>query len=187
MKRVGVFIDGLNVRFRLRECRWCEFYDVAHLARCLVGPRSLVATMYYHPHPNREQLGSERYGMERAYLDRVQKDGDVVIPSGAYMTKRERWVDGKKVEIWIEKQTDILLASDLVYMAAIREIDTAIVASADADIVPGIRRCRDLGVPVELLRFRGAIPRLYELERAASSFRRARPAYFQPYADASWT
>ena len=88
---------------------------------------------------------------------------------------------GKDVIVWTEKQNDVLLATDLVYMAATAQMEVAVVVSADADIVPGIRRCRDLGVPVELLRFRGALPRLYELEKAADSFRRARPAYFRPY------
>lgn len=181
MKRVAVFIDGLNVRFRLRECVWCEYYDVGYLAKQLAGPRTLIVALYYHPKPNWEQLGSDRYARERAYLDRIEKDKGVIVPAGAYMAKRERWVDDKKAEIWIEKQTDVLLASDLVYMAAKDEMDTAIVASADADIVPAIRRCRDLGVPVELLRFRGALPRLYELEAVASTLRRARPSYFRPY------
>ena len=66
-------------------------------------------------------------------------------------------------------------------MAATDQMDVALVASADADIVPAIRRCRDLNVAVELLRFRGGIPRLYELEKASTSLRRARPAYFQAY------
>ena len=181
MRRVAVFIDGLNVRFRLQECRWCEFYDVAHLARQLAGPRQLIAVLFYHPQPSREQLGERKYADERAYLGRIRRQEGVTAPSGAYMAKRERWVDGKKVQIWQEKQTDVLLASDLLYMAAKGMMDVTVVASADADIVPAIRRCGDLGVPVELLRFRGAMPRLYELEQVATRFLRARPAYFRPY------
>ena len=190
MKKVGVFIDGLNVRKRLLECRWEEFFDVQFLAEQLTGPRKLVSALYYHPAPNAEHLGRERYSFERAYLERVAKGESVTVPSGAYMAKRTRecygkpaptLCNGKQVVYWIEKQTDVLLASDLVYMAAVDAIDVAIVASADADIVPAIRRCRELGVPVELLRFRAALPRLYELEQVATSLRRARPANFQPY------
>lgn len=187
MKRVSVFIDGLNVRNRLQECRWEEFFDVGFMARQLAGPRHLVDALYYHPQPNHEQLGPTRYANERAYLERVRKD--VLAPSGAYMAKRMRHCDGKiapvcdgkEIVVWTEKLTDVLLASDLVYMAATDQIDIAIVASADADIVPAIRRCRDLDVPVELLRFRGARPRLYELEKAVTGFLRARPSYFRPY------
>lgn len=97
------------------------------------------------------------------------------------MAKRERWGGGQRVEYWVEKQTDVLLASDLVYMAAKKMMDVAVVASADADIVPAIRRCTELGVPVELLRFRCAKPRLYELEKVSTVLRRARPVYFRPY------
>ena len=190
MKKVGIFIDGLNVRNRLNECGWEEFFDVRFLAEQLTGPRELVSALYYHPAPNAEQLGKERYSFERAYLERVAKGESVSVPPGAYMAKRTRecygkqaptLCSGKEIVYWTEKQTDVLLASDLVYMAAVNAIDVAVVASADADIVPAIRRCRQLDVSVELLRFRAALPRLYGLEQVATSFRRARPAYFRPY------
>lgn len=84
MTSVGIFIDGLNVRFRLRECGWCEFYDVGYLVNQLVGPRQLEAAFYFHPQPNQEHLGPDRYAQERAYLTRVQKDGIVAVPEGAY-------------------------------------------------------------------------------------------------------
>lgn len=181
MTRVGVFIDGLNVRFRLKECGWCEFYDVGYLVRQLVGPRQLEAAFYFHPQPNQEHLGQARYGQERAYLSRVQKDDVVAVPEGAYMAKRERQIEDKRLDYWIEKQTDVLLATHMVYYAATGLIEVAVVVSADADIAPAMRWCRDLEVPVELVRFRGSIPRLYELERYATHFRRARPAFFRPY------
>lgn len=152
------------------------------LARELAGPRQLVGAYYYHPAPNREHIGPKRYAQERSYLQRVANDEGVAVPAGAYMAKRTRQCDGgKQVDVWIEKLTDVLLATDLVYMAAKDVMDVAIVASADADIVPAIKRCRGLGPTVELLRFRGAVPRIYELEQVASSFRRARPAQFRPY------
>jgi uncharacterized LabA/DUF88 family protein len=180
-KSVAVFIDGLNVRFRLKECGWQELYDVGHLAESLCGRRKLVGIFFYHPPPNREQLGASRYALERAYLERIRKDIGVVIPRGSYMAKRAQTRQGLTATFWVEKQTDVLLASDLVYFAAKGLMDAAVVVSADADIVPAIRRCRELGVSVELLRFRGAVPRLYALEKVSTSLRRARPGYFRPY------
>ena len=177
MKRVGVFIDELNVRFRLRECRWTELYDVGHFARSLAGPRDLVSVTFCHPPPVREQLGDRRYATERSYLETVRKDPAVTVPEGPYMTKRTR--DG--VTIWLEKQTDVLLASEMLHQSATKVIDVAILATADADLVPAMRRANDLGVKVELLRFRGAVPRIFELDRVASSTLRARPSSFVPY------
>lgn len=176
-KRVSLFIDGLNTRFRLRECHWTELYDVGHLARSLAGPRELVSAIFCHPPPVREQLGERRYSIERAYFDAVGRDAAVICPRGPYMTRRTR--DG--VSIWLEKQTDVLLASEMLHQAATQSIDVAIIATADADLVPAIRRTTDLGIKVELLRFRGAVPRIYELDRIASVGLRARPAYFRPY------
>lgn len=114
-------------------------------------------------------------------MQRIQADPAVIIPTGAYMARREKWINGQRFTIWQEKQTDVLLSSDLVYLAAKGVMDVAIVASADADICPAMRRSIDLGVPVEILRFRGGIPRLYELEKLASSVLRARPRYLVPY------
>ena len=182
MKRVIIFIDGLNVRFRLRTNGWPEYYDVGYLARQLAGPRQLVHAGFYHPQPNLEQLGAAQYAMDRSYLESVRKDSTTIVPEGAYMAKREKWIDGKKAEVWVEQQTDVLLASDLVYMAASNMMDTAVLATADGDIIPAVRRCTELGVPVELLRFRGFHqPRLFGLEKVVAGFHRARPAYFQPY------
>jgi uncharacterized LabA/DUF88 family protein len=82
--------------------------------------------------------------------------------------------------VWTEKQTDVLLATELVCMAATRLMDRAVVATADADLAPAIRRCVDLGIPVEILRFRGK-PRVWELESLAATLIRARPAFFRPY------
>ena len=93
------------------------------------------------------------------------------------MAKREK----RGVSFWLEKQTDVLLASGMLYAAATKRIDVAILATADADLVPAIRRCLDLGVKVELLRFKGAVPKIYELDRTASACLRARPAHFRPY------
>jgi uncharacterized LabA/DUF88 family protein len=176
-KRVALFVDGLNVRFRLRECHWTELYDVGHLARSLAGPRQLVTATFCHPPPVRAQLGDRRYATERAYLQAVAKDQSVIIPRGPYMTRRVR----EGVTIWLEKQTDVLIASEMLHQAATGAIDVAIIATADADLVPAIRRTIDLGVKVELLRFRGSVPRIFELDRVASVCLRARPAHFRPY------
>ncbi len=182
MKRVIVFIDGLNVRFRLRTNGWTEYYDVGHLAKKLVGPRKLIHAGFYHPQPNLEQLGAAQYAMDRSYLESVRKDDTTIVPEGAYMANREKWVDGQKVEVWVEQQTDVLLASDLVYMAAKDMMDVAVLATADGDIIPAVRRCMELGVPVELLRFRGLHqPWLVGLQKVVAGFQRARPAYFEPY------
>jgi uncharacterized LabA/DUF88 family protein len=171
LKRVTVFIDGLNVRHRLRERGWPDMYDVAHLGDQLAGPRDLVEVRFYHPAPNAQQLGASRYAAERAYLEYVGKCQKVVSPPGAYMTWQGRWV---------EKQTDVLLSADLVYLAAKGAMDIAILATADADICPAVQRAIDFGVPVELMRFKGNRPRIFQLESLSATIHRARPRFFRP-------
>jgi len=175
--RVAVFIDGLNVKHRLRDRGWCEDYDIGYLASHLIGPRQLVGIYFFHPQPNQEHLGPERYAAERGYLDRVMRDDAITAPSGAYMIKRFTPTGSY---VWTEKQTDVLLATELVYMAARGLMDRAVVATADADLVPAVRRSVELGIPVEVLRFRGQT-RIRELESLAVTLIRARPAFFRPY------
>ena len=157
MKKVGVFIDGLNVRNRLRECLWEEFFDVRFLAEQLGWPPRTGVCFVLPSCPERREIRQGELQFRARVLGARRKGESVAVPSGAYMAKRTRecygkpaptLCSGKQVVYWTEKQTDVLLASDLVYMAAVDAIDVAIVASADADIVPAIRRCRDLGVSV---------------------------------------
>ena len=169
--RVMVFIDGMNARCRLEECKWVEDYDVLHLARRLAGGRTLSGIFYYIPTPNREQLGDKEYGKTRRYIDALEKQPLVKVKKG-YMVDRNG--------VWEEKMVDVLIASDMVFSAARNEYDTAILITADNDLVPAIQRVKNLNHKVELIVFTKAKPKVGNLIKASSINRRARESYFKP-------
>ena len=171
-----VFIDGMNVRCRLEECRWVNDFDVLHLAQRLAGQRTLCGVFYYIPNPNRIQLGNEQFSKARRYIDAVDKQPMVKVKKG-YMVKR----DG----IWEEKMVDVLLASDLLFFAARNEYDTAILITADNDLVPAIQRVKNLNHKVELIVFTRAKPKVGNLIKASSIHRNARVSYFRSIFDST--
>lgn len=169
--KVMVFIDGMNARCRLEECGWIENFDVLYLARRLVGSRTLSAVFYYVPTPNRRQLGAEGYSKARRYIDAVERQPLVIVKKG-YMVDRNG--------VWEEKMVDVLIASDMVFFAARNGYDTAIVVTADNDLVPAIQRVKNLNRKVELLVFSKAKPKIGNLREASSINRNARRSYFKP-------
>ena len=169
--RVMVFIDGMNARCRLEECKWVEDYDVLHLAQRLAGGRTLYGTFYYITTPNRKQLGDDGYSRARRYIDAVEKQSMVEVKKG-YMVDRNG--------VWEEKMVDVLIASDMIFFAARNEYDTAILVTADNDLVPAIQRVKNLNHKVELLVFTGAKPKIGNLLKASSIHRGARASYFKP-------
>ena len=162
--RVMVFIDGMNARCRLEECKWVEDYDVLHLARRLAGGRTLFGIFYYITTPNRKQLGDEGYSRARRYIDAIEKQSMVEVKKG-YMVDRNG--------VWEEKMIDV-------FFAARNEYDTAILVTADNDLVPAIQRVRNLNHKVELIVFTKATPKIGNLLKASSIHREARESYFKP-------
>ncbi len=82
--------------------------------------------------------------------------------------------------IWEEKMVDVLLASDMVFFAAKNKYNTAILITADNDLVPAIQRVKNLNHKVELLVFTKAKPKVGNLLKASSIHRKARESHFKP-------
>ncbi len=80
--------------------------------------------------------------------------------------------------IWEEKMVDVLIASDMVFYAAKGEYDTAILVTADNDLVPAIQRVKNINHRVELLVFTKAKPKVGNLIKASSINREARISHF---------
>jgi len=170
IRKVMIFIDGMNARCRLEECKWVEDFDVLHLAQRLAGNRALSGVFYYISTPNRKQLGDKNYSRARRYIDAVEKQSEVEVKKG-YMVTRNG--------VWEEKMVDVLIASDMIFYAAKGKFDTAILVTADNDLVPAIQRVKNLSRKVELVVFKKAKPVVGNLIEASSIQRNARESYFK--------
>ncbi len=169
--RVAVFIDGLNIRNRLRESGWPEFVDIQYLANRLTGNRKLVGCYLAVGSPNKRQLGQTRYWKELQYYQRIEKQPSVTVDYG-YMVKR-----GSK---WTEKKIDVFIATRMVAMACSNQIDAVILVTADGDLVPAVETVVSLGKKVETIVFTRSNAYVGNLIRVSTSQRNARPSHFIP-------
>lgn len=175
--RVAVFIDGLNVMFRLRESGWTEFYDVCYFARRLARSRDLVGVFYFRVRPAIPPIKTEQqYWAEVRYLRRVEADLDEQfgrLVRYGFMVERS-WG-------WQEKKTDVWLASEMVAQAHTDDYDIAILVTAVADLIPAVEHVRMRDKGVELVIFPRCKTKVGELVREANSTTTARRSFFRPY------
>jgi len=169
-RRVAIFIDGLNMMNRLRESGWPDLVDVQYLAERLAGNRRLVVCHYCVARPNKVQLGDKRYWTEINYLQKVEKQPRVEVHYG-YMVRHGKW---------IEKKVDVLLATKMVLMGCMDQYHTAILVTADGDLVPAVEAVVGLGKRVETLLFTKSKAYVGELVKVSSLQPNARASYFRP-------
>ena len=166
---MAVFIDGLNMRNRLRESGWPELIDVRHLCERLAGNRELVACYFCIGAPNIQHLGKKRYWREIGYLRALEAQKGVTVEYG-YMVKRNHR--------WQEKKVDSLITTKMTIGAATDEYDTAVLITADGDIVPPVEAVVKIGKRVETLVFTKAQAYVGQLVAVSTVQRNARQSHF---------
>lgn len=130
LQRSMIFIDGTNLFYRLEG------------AQLVVEDLARVFNSYRY-------LGGDRQ-ISRIYLYTIQEHLD-----RAQKRHGPKFVDGIRVVLGHgiptqdgnikEKAVDALLVADLVYHAASRNYDYAVLVSTDTDFVHAIRRVEDFG------------------------------------------
>jgi uncharacterized LabA/DUF88 family protein len=123
-----VFIDGTNLIYGLQGARLQLTTNFVGLARQYLRGRQLVRTYLYTTPQHLERA-------KAVHVDTLTFDVRVVfgegIPTGDGNVK--------------EKGVDAQLVADLVYHAAVKNLDYALVVSADTDFVKALRRVEDFG------------------------------------------
>lgn len=126
-QRAMVFVDGTNLIYRLAAAK-VRLKRFSELVRDACGGRQLVRAYLYTSQPHHDRAlavhGPDVFDDLRIVL------GDAV-PTG----------DGN----FREKGVDALLVADLVYHAAVKNYDYAVVFTADTDFARGLKRVEDFG------------------------------------------
>ena len=175
--RVAVFIDGLNVMFRLQESGWEEFFDVCYLAKRLARKRPIEGVFYFRSRPSIPPIKTEeRYWQEVQHVTRIE--ADLREHHGRWV--RYGWM-AKRSWGWQEKRTDVWLASEMVAQAHLNAFDIAILVTADTDLIPAVEHVRMTGKGVELVTFPRCQVNISELVRHCTSTTTARRSFFRPY------
>lgn len=147
-ERIIIFIDGSNLFHGLRYLN--IKIDYSKLVEFLKRDRYLVRTYFYTAVPQEKDVkkGTPEWDSlmrQRRFLDELSLMGIKVktsnlrkLPSGEYL----------------EKEVDIMLATDMLSLAYKNAYDTAVLVSGDSDFIYTVEEVQALGKRVENATFK---------------------------------
>lgn len=148
--RVAVFIDGGNFYHKLNDLKIKNKsqFGYRQLAEWLARDRILIYAGYYvgtvRAKPNDVKGQALRAGQVGLFNHLRSPKQRFVIRQGYLMNN-----NGK----YHEKGVDVQLAVDLLVGAYENTYDTAIILSSDTDLIPAIKKAKELGKSVEYIGF----------------------------------
>lgn len=140
MERVIAYVDGYNLYYGLREKGWKRFYwlNIQAMVRHLLKPgQTLVATKYFTTIIKRPE---DRRRRQAVFLEALQTLGDFRIYFGHFLADTVSCRNcGYTYETHHEKMTDVNISVELMSDAFQDEFDTALLISADSDLVGPVK------------------------------------------------
>ncbi len=139
MERVVIFIDGSNIFHAIRALNIKIDYN--RLVKFLSKDKYLIRAYYYSAMPRVEDV--EKDTPEWESLMRQRK----FITELKNMGIKPRMANLRKLATgeWLEKEVDIMLATDMLALAFRNAYDTAILVSGDSDFCYTVETIQDLG------------------------------------------
>jgi uncharacterized LabA/DUF88 family protein len=144
-RRLAVYVDGFNLYFGLRDARWKRYYwlDIWLLEENLARGGQVRLVKYFTAHVKGNPPKEQR---QQAFLHALAHHRPALrIIHGHYLLKS--WQCRRCGTVWRipeEKKTDVNIATNLLGDAYEDLFDTAILVSADSDLVPPIEMIRSL-------------------------------------------
>lgn len=145
-ERMVVYVDGFNLYHGLHDWSQCRllWLDLVELARQL-RPRNTIAKVHYFTAPVLNDPGG--LSRQQLYQQALKAhNGDLLeVIQGRYQTKTYTCrTCGKVRRTYEEKETDVSIAATIVADAAAGSYDSALLVSADSDMIPAINIARRL-------------------------------------------
>ena len=151
-ERVVCYVDGFNLYFGLHDERLRRYYwlNVRSLAENLLRPnQALVQTKYFTARisgamsddpPQRAARLNAKRKRQSDFLEALETVEDLSIYEGHYLAKSARCRNcGASWRSHEEKMTDVNIATEMLIDALHDRLDTALLVSADSDLVPPVR------------------------------------------------
>ncbi|MDQ7038739.1 MAG: NYN domain-containing protein [Aquificota bacterium] len=147
-ERIMIFIDGSNLFHGIRHLNIKINY--AKLVEFLRESRRLVRTYFYTAVPQEKDIKKgtqewESFIRQRRFLEELSNTGIKVkvarlrkLPSGEF----------------VEKEVDIMLATDMLSLAYQNAYDTAVLVSGDSDFIYTVEEVQRIGKRVENAAFK---------------------------------
>lgn len=141
--RVISYIDGFNLYFGLKESRYERYLwlNLFRLSLELLKPGQQLRRVNYFT--SRISSPEDKRKRQSNYLEALGTQANLVIFEGHYLDKprecfgcQRTWTDHE------EKMTDVNIATQLLLDAFDDKFDTALILSADSDLVPPVRAIR---------------------------------------------
>lgn len=154
-QKVAAYIDGFNLYFGLRDSKFERFLwlDLLSLVRKIVLPHQAVVSAKYFtarisggkPSDSPEYRKKRNASRKRQsdYLEALTTATGVQIFEGQFLSRTiECHRCGAAWSGYEEKMTDVNIATELLVDAFANRFDTALLISADSDLVPPVRAVR---------------------------------------------
>src|SRR6266496_4464373 len=145
MQRVISYIDGFNLYYGLKSQKWERYLwlDVQALSRNLLKPdQTLVKTNYFTARISRPP---DKVRRQNNYIEAIQTLPDVNIYFGHYLSSPRSCRNcGFTFDVAQEKMTDVNIAVELLEDAFRDAFDTAVLVSADSDLIAPLAAVRRL-------------------------------------------
>ena len=140
------YIDGFNLYYGLRARGWRRYYwlDPYRLSEHLLKPgQILVGVRYFTARIRALPQDLDKPRRQSTYLEALGTLNDLHIHEGYYILKQQKCpVCGGVISVPEEKMTDVSIAVELLGDAQDEIFDTAIIVSADGDLVSPVRAVR---------------------------------------------
>ena len=142
-ERVAVYIDGFNLFYGMRARGWRRYYwlDLVKLAHNLLQPtQSLQVVRYFAASLISDSNDAGKETRQKTYLDALETLPNLSIQLGYFQPQRSQCSNcGKVTRTYEEKMTDVNISVALLNDAQDDLFDTAMVISADSDLVGPIQ------------------------------------------------
>lgn len=144
-QRVITYIDGFNLYYALLEKKWYRYkwLDLEQLSQNLLMPNQTLVTAKYFTaritnNPPKEQR-------QAIYLQALDTCPNLQTGYGHYLVKKTKCPHcGQIIAKHEEKMTDVNIAVAMLEDALTNAFDTALLISADSDLVPPIQTIKRL-------------------------------------------
>jgi uncharacterized LabA/DUF88 family protein len=145
MTRVITYIDGFNLYFGLKSQQWERYLwlDVQALSQNLLRPdQTLVHTKYFTA---RISSPPDKVKRQSTYIDAIGTLQSTTVRYGHYLTTPRTCRNcGFVYNAPQEKMTDVNIAVELLQDAFLDAFDTAILISADSDLIAPVAAVKRL-------------------------------------------
>jgi uncharacterized LabA/DUF88 family protein len=145
MQRVIAYVDGFNLYYGLRSKNWKWFYwlNIQEMAQHMLKPgQVLVSTKYF---TSIVKQPADRHKRQATYLEALQTLSNFHIYYGHFLSDTVTCQScGHAYPTYHEKMTDVNIATELMADAFQDAFDTALLVSADSDLVRPVQAVRRL-------------------------------------------